>query len=104
MDPCNPAYRPGRGGRCVGLAGVGLTGALSLTAVTFTPTLLPAAVAGATTPASPYSPDSRDHRHRRQHVPIQRVHDGQRGTVELRRRGIGRLRRFLHRHELDRRQ
>lgn len=49
---CNPSRQPGRGRRGLLLAGTGLMGSLSLAAVSFTAAILPAPVAGATTPAS----------------------------------------------------
>ncbi|MGA2472439.1 MAG: choice-of-anchor A family protein [Acidimicrobiales bacterium] len=52
MELCSPSHQSGRGRRFPRLAGAGLMGALSLTAVSFTTAILPAAVAGATSPAS----------------------------------------------------
>ena len=50
MELCSPRHRPGRRG--LRLAGAGLMGALSLSAVSITTAIMPAAVAGASNPAS----------------------------------------------------
>ena len=92
MQPATFRISRTRADRALRLAGVGLMGALSLTAVSFTAAILPAAVAGRP-PRIAELRHARDQRDRRQHLPVQRVHDRQRGTVELRHRGLGRLRR-----------
>ncbi len=52
MAKCNPPHRPVRGNRVLHLAGAGLMGAFSLTALSFAAVALPAGVAGATGTAS----------------------------------------------------
>lgn len=52
MVRCDRPRQQSRAGRVLRLAGVGLTGALSLSSVSFAAAILPAAVAGASNPAS----------------------------------------------------